>query len=145
MVSTGVNTIVLGPDLYTNIKVGVSDPVVSISGVTVANDPTTGDRPTISVVNTGTPPNTTITVSINQAAALSAGDLIYISAENPDYDAAWPGDETFLNDKFVRFSYRFEFDDGEYSLMAPFTQACFVPKQDGYFIGDDVATMTPPC
>ena len=52
---------------------------------------------------------------------------------NPDYNADWPGDSEFLKDKFVRFSYRFKFDDGEYSLIAPFTQAAFVPNNDGYF------------
>jgi len=46
----------------------------------------------------------------------------------------WPGDPDYLKERFVRFSYRFKFDDGEYSLIAPFTQECFVPKQDGYFI-----------
>ncbi len=49
----------------------------------------------------------------------------------------WPGDPEYLKEKFVRFSYRFKFDDGEYSLIAPFTQTCFIPEQDGYFIGDD--------
>jgi len=33
-----------------------------------------------------------------------------------------------LEDKFVRFSYRFQFVDGEYSTIAPFTQICFIPK-----------------
>ena len=47
----------------------------------------------------------------------------------------WPGDPDYLEDKFVRFSYRFEFDDGEYSLMAPFTQITYIPKQKGYFLG----------
>tara|TARA_R110002074_G_scaffold398561_1_gene590569 strand:- start:127 stop:3819 length:3693 start_codon:yes stop_codon:yes gene_type:complete len=51
----------------------------------------------------------------------------------------WQGDPEYLKDKFVRFSYRFKFDDGEYSLIAPFTQACFIPKQDGYFMEDDDA------
>ena len=53
---------------------------------------------------------------------------------NPDYNTNWAGDPNFLQDKFVRFSYRYKFDDGEYSLMAPFTQACFIPKQQGYFL-----------
>jgi len=44
------------------------------------------------------------------------------------------GNDTFLTDKFVRFSYRFKFDDNEYSLMAPFTQPIFIPLQKGYFI-----------
>ena len=56
---------------------------------------------------------------------------------NPDYNASWAGDPNFLQDKFVRFSYRYKFDDGEYSLMAPFTQTCFIPKQQGYFLDGD--------
>lgn len=52
---------------------------------------------------------------------------------NPYLNTAYPGDSTFLADKFVRFSYRYIFEDGEYSLMAPFTQIAFIPKQDGYF------------
>ena len=53
---------------------------------------------------------------------------------NPYYDATWGGDGEYLKDKFVRFSYRYKFVDGEYSLIAPFTQIAFIPEQDGYFI-----------
>jgi len=56
---------------------------------------------------------------------------------NPYLDATYGGDPQFLEDKFIRFSYRFKFDDGEYSIFAPFTQSMFIPKQDGYFISDD--------
>ena len=56
---------------------------------------------------------------------------------NPFLDPLFPGDPKFLEDKFVKFSYRFKFDDGEYSILAPFTQACFIPKQDGYFLSGD--------
>jgi len=59
---------------------------------------------------------------------------------NPYYDPNFPGDPRYLEDKFVRFSYRFKFKDGEYSLIAPFTQPCFIPKQDGYFLVDDEKT-----
>ena len=31
----------------------------------------------------------------------------------------------FLENKLVRFSYRYQFEDGEYSLLAPFTPICF--------------------
>ena len=55
---------------------------------------------------------------------------------NPDYQANWPGDCEFLKDKFVRFAYRFKFDDNEYSLISPFTQPCFIPKQNGYFLSE---------
>ncbi len=57
---------------------------------------------------------------------------------NADYDPEWSqldSDSTFLEDKFIRFSYRFKFEDNEYSLMAPFTQPIFIPKQLGVFGG----------
>ncbi len=57
-------------------------------------------------------------------------------SDNPFYNADWPGDPNYLKDKFVRFSYLFKFDDGEYSLIAPFTQSAFIPEQDGYFMND---------
>ena len=31
----------------------------------------------------------------------------------------------FLENKLVRFSYRYQFEDGEYSVLAPFTPICF--------------------
>mgnify|MGYP003132337176 CR=1 FL=1 len=79
---------------------------------------------------------TSITASLPQ---WSTGHRYGFSFPNPDYDAsfAYSGQSTYLEDKFVRFSYRFRFDDGEYSLMAPFTQAAFIPKQHGYFVGRD--------
>ena len=57
--------------------------------------------------------------------------------DNPYSDPTFSGDPDFLEDKFIRFSYRFQFADGENSIFAPFTQPCFIPRQDGYFIGDD--------
>ena len=59
------------------------------------------------------------------------------TTDNPYEQADYGGDPQFLEDKFIRFSYRFRFDDGEYSIFAPFTQPMFIPKQDGYFQGDD--------
>jgi hypothetical protein len=50
------------------------------------------------------------------------------------YDGVNPVELTFLNqnerleEKFVRFAYRFKYLDGEYSLISPFTQHCFIPK-----------------
>ncbi len=56
------------------------------------------------------------------------------STANPDYNADYAGDPTYLEDKFARLSYRFKFEDGEYSTVAPFTQIAFIPKQDGSFL-----------
>ena len=75
------------------------------------------------------------TLSIPQDAVLTFG-------VNPDYDPNWPGDCEFLKDKFVRFAYRFKFEDNEYSLISPFTQACFIPKQNGYFLSQTRSRTT---
>jgi hypothetical protein len=101
--------------------------------------------------------NATGTITFNQANSLtSLQDLTFtlaatqttmqdVSSEflpdgttaNPYYNPNFSGDPQFLEDKFVRFSYRFKFVDGEYSILAPFTQVAFIPKQDGYFIEGD--------
>ena len=87
--------------------------------------------------------NTTSTISSYNASTgvitcvgtptTPAGAEIVIDA-NPYYDGLFAGDPAYLEDKFVRFSYRWRFDDNEYSIMAPFTQVAFIPKQDGYFM-----------
>ena len=76
----------------------------------------------------------TMTNPFQQYLDIEEGSETY---ENPDYDENWAGDPELLSDKFVRFSYRFKFDDGEYSLQAPWTQICFIPKQQGYFNTED--------
>lgn len=80
--------------------------------------------------------NVAVTVDFDPTSGnnnLAVGDLVFFSQPNPNYDSSWPGDKDFLRDKFVRFAYRFKFIDGEYSLISPFTQSVFIPKQDGYF------------
>jgi len=71
-------------------------------------------------------------IPLDQATA-SGGITTY---NNPDYDANFAGDPDYLSDKFIRLSYRFKFDDNEFSIIAPFTQPCFIPKQNGYFLYD---------
>ena len=64
---------------------------------------------------------------------LPNGTEIVLNA-NPYYKHLFAGDPDYLEDRFVRFSYRYKFEDGEYSIFAPFTQIAFIPKQDGYFL-----------
>ena len=59
---------------------------------------------------------------------------------NTNFNPNYSGDPDFLEDKFVRFSYRFKYEDGTNSIMAPFTQAAFIPQQDGYFMGQGTLT-----
>ena len=61
---------------------------------------------------------------------------------NPYYDNNWAGDPAYLESKYVRFSYRYKFEDGEYSIMAPFTQIAYIPKQDGFFIYNNASSPT---
>jgi hypothetical protein len=89
------------------------------------------------------PDETIITVSPAMGAVPAGNDIVSLitsTMSNKSDDETWPGDPDFLEDKFVRFSYRFKFDDNEYSLMAPFTQIAYIPKQNGYFLyGDEDA------
>jgi len=66
------------------------------------------------------------------------GSAVMKLGVNSDYDPLWSQQDSnskFLEDKFVRFSYRFKFEDNEHSLMAPFTQPIFIPKQFSNFGG----------
>jgi hypothetical protein len=81
---------------------------------------------------------TTITLSAN--ATVVNGDIFTFmisTMTNKSSVATWPGDPDYLEGRYVRFSYRYRFDDGEYSIFAPFTQIAFVPKQKGYFKSGD--------
>ena len=75
----------------------------------------------------------TNTLVVNPAQTLGEDSELVFNA-NPYYESTFNGDPSYLEDRFVRFSYRFRYDDGEYSVFAPFTQITFIPKQDGYFM-----------
>ncbi len=90
--------------------------------------------------STGAGTGATVTLSVESTSTMKdvvSESLPDNASPNPFYNANWPGDKDFLKERFIRFAYRFKFDDGEYSLMSPFTQECFVPEQDGYFVDDD--------
>ena len=101
---------------------------------------------------------TAITVNVAPSVAVASGDtLIFVQTTmtgehiSPFFNGVsmpgtpnWSGDPDYLEDKFVRFSYRFQFDDDEYSLMAPFSQPTFIPKQKGYFMGSGGASPATP-
>jgi hypothetical protein len=125
----GSTAIVNGAITATNTFV-IDDPVLEfdpypgqlVSGTGIPND--------IRVVTYN---DTTFTVVVSGNITLADNQVIKFNA-NPYYNPNFIGDPTYLEDKFVRFSYRFRFDDNEYSIFAPFTQIAFIPKQDGYFL-----------
>jgi hypothetical protein len=84
--------------------------------------------------------NTRITFNKALTSSPTIGDTITFiksTMSNKDSEVTWPGDPNYLENIFVRFSYRFKYDDNEYSLMAPFTQIAYIPKQKGYLINGD--------
>lgn len=129
--SIGVNIVVVN----INGQVPEVGMRVTCPGILEGSNSTTGQ---FLVTNVSyTPGNATVLVQLNQAlpAELVAGEnnLIQFSSLNGYYKNNWPGDAEYLREKFVRFAYRFKFEDGEYSVISPFTQPAFIPKQDGYF------------
>ena len=121
-----------------NVDIAVGDRLVIPSQPqTVAANIDSTIRLNIAVVSAGAASQTDITVNPNAGRAFDLGTKCYIERKNPSYDSGYKGDKNLMQDEFARFSYRFRYDDGEYSLMAPFTQAAFVPKNFGYFIDED--------
>ena len=148
----GTTTVITGA---TGTIFDIEDPVIEFfpnkqlaSAPSGKNDPqadmTVGlisvTNPSGPIVDTGTTvvsftPGFPDQIELSSSITLATGDTLVFNF-NPYYDNAYAGDSRFLEDKFVRFSYRFKFDDGEYSVYAPFTQPCFIPKQDGYFLNN---------
>tara|TARA_Y100000401_G_scaffold10232_1_gene6966 strand:+ start:3614 stop:7474 length:3861 start_codon:yes stop_codon:yes gene_type:complete len=40
-------------------------------------------------------------------------------------------DSDFMQERFLRFAYRYKYDNGQYSIISPFTQSVFKPLNDG--------------
>jgi len=94
-------------------------------------------NPPLDIVRTANITNNAVIVDVTTPTYnWEVGDKLRFCYSNVDFDLTFPGDENYLKDKFPRFSYRFKYDDGEYSLMAPFTQAAFVPGNNGFFINN---------
>jgi len=117
--------------------------------VTSSSDPDAGHAYVQNIDSTTTPAKVFLKISESGSTPIvdipttlgwDSGHFLF-QVKNPDYNISFKGDKELLREKFVRFSYRLKYDDDEYSLLAPFSQHAFVPKQYGYFIqGDDDKT-----
>ena len=121
-----------------NITSGMRVSYIDNDGVMVNTNVIVATAPTLATKS--------FTTSANIPAYSSTTTIEFVFESNPYYENAFSGDSEFLKDKFVRFSYRFQFDDNEYSIFAPFTQPTFIPEQDGYFMYNkdwhDITTQT---
>lgn len=61
-------------------------------------------------------------ISVAKPAPYKAASIVGVS--NLD-EQGNPITSNFLENKLIRFSYRYQFEDGEYSVLAPFTPICF--------------------
>ena len=68
-------------------------------------------------------------ITLNKTITTVTGSERVTIGANPDYDPNFTGDPDLLEDKFIRLSYRFRYEDNEYSISAPFSQIAFIPKQ----------------
>ena len=132
--TTAVYTSSTGSFLFTSpgysFLITDSNPDLKIS------DKITVDNEEDYIVTSLTSLSVSATSAINKYADQATVN-VFIQRANPDYSSTYEGDSRLLKDDFAKFSYRFKYDDGEYSIMAPFTQAAFIPKQFGYFINED--------
>ena len=95
------------------------------------------------VATSATVTNVISATSVELDADIEVDDnQVIVFNPNPYFNFEFSGDPDYLEDKFVRFSYRFKYVDNEYSIFAPFTQHAFIPKQDGYFMYE-LAPNTP--
>ena len=95
------------------------------------------EKYTITSIDPPSGNKTKIGFTLATTKIIDSDTKLAIQRLNPDYDINYTGDVNLLKDKFAKFSYRFKYDDDEYSLMAPFTQTAFIPEQFGCFINED--------
>ncbi len=61
-------------------------------------------------------------ISVAKYAPYVAANIIGVSNSDEQGNVIT---SNFLENKLIRFSYRYQFEDGEYSVLAPFTPICF--------------------
>lgn len=117
--------IVVKSKVTTGIQVSKTTAVGSTSGSSTTVTLTAANNNIFvgqTITGTGVSANTTVsaiagqTLTMSNAATLSGITLTFLSSKD------------YLEEKFIRFAYRFKFEDNEYSLISPFTQHCFIPK-----------------
>jgi len=132
-----------GQDELQILKSGFQGDIVTSSGGTAGVKVGRRNKSTGVITDTGLTVDSSsdqttywlVTLSGNITGTLiDKDDEEIVFSFNPYYNPDYNGDKDYLRDRFVRFAYRFKFINGEYSIMSPFTQECFIPKQDGYFM-----------
>jgi hypothetical protein len=143
--SASTNSSTINVENTDDIEVGMIVVAKNVDGTTAIEglNFVTVDSKTSNTVTLSTQIGATTVLIPYNATVSDNATVTFLKSTMTKEDPAdgWPGDPDLLEDKYVRFSYRFKFDDGEHSLMAPFTQIAYVPKNKGYFReGDEDAS-----
>ena len=77
------------------------------------------------VTGTGVP-NDTLVVSFNTTSKVLTTSKSVTVADGATLN--FKNSEDRIEEEFIKFAYRYKFEDGEYSVISPFTQTCFIPK-----------------
>ena len=120
------------------INAGVANPYTAASRAFIQDNLPGGD---FSLTDTGFTVTSVVAaagvgdfdVTLSGAITIKENQKLVFNA-NPYFNPTFAGDPDYLEDKFVRFAYRYRFQDNTYSIFSPFTQIAFIPKQDGYFM-----------
>jgi hypothetical protein len=80
-------------------------------------------------------------ISVAQYSPPSAPKVTMSAESSSDVDSL------HIRDKFVKFAYRFQYENNEYSLISPFTQTCFHPGKgknfnNATFVADDAGMLS---
>lgn len=130
-----LNTFKISPQVTDNSRPWPIEP-----GMVVVSDSQQGNIPACNFTTVVSYDEVSGLVTMSDSYTLKVDDVITLmisTMTNQSADPTWPGDPDYLENRYVRFSYRFKYVDKEYSTFAPFTQICFIPKQKGYFIRGD--------
>ena len=128
------------------INNGTGNPYTTASRVFIQNNIPGGNFALTdtgqTVSNVGTPTGVgDFDITLSGSITIQENQKLVFNA-NPYFDPTFSGDPDYLEDRFVRFAYRYKFQDNTYSIFSPFTQIAFIPKQDGYFMFVDPNNLT---
>jgi len=87
-------------------------------------------------------------VKIKEITGITTGTLTFVgillstseemlSVDNTVFDVELEEGESFFQDKFPRFAYRWKYDDNEYSAFSPFTGVAFIPDDEDFVYNMD--------
>ncbi len=143
--SSSVNSPTINVENTDDVEIGMIVVAKNVDGTTAIEglNFVTVDSKTTNTVTLSTQVGATTVLVPYNANVSDNATITFLKSTMTKEDPAdgWPGDPDLLESRYVRFSYRFKFDDGEHSLMAPFTQIAYVPKKKGYFReGDEDAS-----